>query len=133
MTDSGEPGYAEHLSDPGARGQDILNEALGGRHRYASGVRAEESTIRAMSMAQHGLATARVCRPIGRWAAVDVFAYLCREGLPVHPVYAMSYGGRLDRRALRVHTLASVVGDAVWEDRYYGCWLAGVRRLRAAT
>lgn len=50
------------------------------------------------------------------------------SGAPVHPTYAMTYAGRLDRRWLRVHPLRStgparsvVHGRDMdgWEDAYY--------------
>src|SRR5690606_32368747 len=59
------------------------------------GVRAEESADRALSAAVHGVATDRVCRPVLRWTAVDIFAFLARHDLPVHPAYAMSSNGAL--------------------------------------
>lgn len=123
----GEPGYDTRHLDPVADHQDVLRENLTGR--YVSGVRAEESRIRAASLRWHGVSTARTCRPLIRWSAVDVFAYLHRERLPVHPVYGMSYGGALDRRWLRVHPLCSAPPPrsavhgrdmSSWEDDYYG-------------
>ncbi len=134
----GEPGFdARHL-DPHADHQDILKENLTGR--YVSGVRAEESRIRRISVAHRGLVTRNTCRPIGHWTAIHVFAYLARENLPVHPVYAMTVGGKLDRRWLRVHplcaappALSAVYGSdtAEWEDHYYADVIAAARAARA--
>lgn len=118
----GEPGH----DAPDAPTQDALAETLTGR--YISGLRAEESRIRTISIAHRGLVTTRTCRPIGRWNATDVFAYLHRENLPVHPAYAMSAGGYYDRRWLRVHPLLTALpaqsaahgrDRATWEDTYY--------------
>lgn len=123
----GEPGFIERQADPGADHQDVLKENLDGR--YISGVRAEESRIRGISIGHRGLVTKSTCRPIGRWNATHVFAYLHREDLPVHPAYAMSAGGYYDRRWLRVHPLCAALpgqsavhgrDHATWEDRYYG-------------
>lgn len=134
----GEPGYDERHLDPHADHQDILKETLSGR--YVSGLRAEESRMRRMSIAHRGLVTANTCRPIGRWNAVQVFAYLHREGLPVHPAYAMTVGGRHDRRWLRVHPLCSAPparsavygGDsAEWEVQYYRDVMVQARAARA--
>ncbi len=134
----GEPGYDTRHLDPHADHQDVLRETLTGR--YVSGLRAEESRMRRMSIAHRGLSTANTCRPIGRWDATRVFAYLHRERLPVHPVYAMSVGDHYDRRWLRVHPLGSapparsaVHGTSmdVWEDTYYGDVLAAARTARA--
>lgn len=120
----GEPGF--ECGDPTVTHQDMLGETLTGRR--ITGLRAEESRTRRMSIGARGANTAMSCRPIGTWSAVDVFAYLHREELPVHPVYAMSRGGWDDRRWLRVHPLmteapaavAARGGDpAAWEDTYY--------------
>lgn len=98
-------------------------EAEHGR-RHITGVRAEESRVRDIAMARWGEAGPGACRPIGRWKATDVFAYLRKHDLPVHPAYAMSYGGHADRRWLRVSPIGSTIGAdkqrADWERTYYG-------------
>lgn len=136
----GEPGYDARHADPHADHQDVLKENLTGR--YVSGLRAEESRMRRTSIGHRGLVTPNTCRPIGRWDATNVFAYLHREQLPVHPAYAMSAGGHYDRRWLRVHPLGSAPpprsavhgGDpAAWEDLYFADVLAAARAARAAT
>ena len=97
------------------------NRAHGGRH--ITGVRGEESRLRDMAMAIWGEAGPNACRPIGRWTAVDVFAYLHRYNLPIHPAYAMSYGGAKDRRWIRVSPIGGISNAhkdrADWEERYY--------------
>lgn len=123
----GDPHYSpDQYEAPGYRSQDVLKDAIKGP--YISGVRAEESAMRTKSLRWHGVATDRTCRPIIRWTAIEVFAYLSHHGLPVHPAYAASFGGRLDRRWLRVHPLRSKPparsavygGDPdAWEDTYY--------------
>lgn len=134
----GERGYEAHHLDPAARHQDVLKENLAGR--YVSGLRAGESRIRRISIGHRGLTTVNTCRPIGAWSAEQVFAYLEREALPVHPVYAMTMGGHYDRRWLRVHPLCSapparsaVYGRDMdgWEDRYYGDVIATAHAARA--
>lgn len=98
----------------------------GRRHgnRHVSGVRGEESRIRERVMGMWGEAGPRACRPIGNWTAVEVFAYLHKHHLPVHPAYAMSHGGTLDRRWLRVSSLGGIRGSekgrSDWEMHYYG-------------
>ena len=93
-----------------------------------------------MTIGHRGLGTANTCRPIGHWDATHAFAYLYREGLPVHPVYAMTVGGHHDRRWLRVHPLCqapparSAVHDNTrdtWEDTYYGDVIADALAARA--
>lgn len=92
--------------------------------RHITGIRAEESRIRTLVQHRFGDATERTARPIGTWAATDIFAYLAGHNLPVHPAYAMSHGGTLDRRWLRVHALGGVTGAdkgrADWEESYFG-------------
>jgi phosphoadenosine phosphosulfate reductase len=91
--------------------------------RYVSGVRAEESGARQMTMMRNGTATDRTCRPIGWWSVLDVFAYLHRYDLPVHPAYAFSMGGVIDRSHLRVAPLGGDRGTGHnrrhWEQMYY--------------
>lgn len=134
----GEPGFDDRHMDPHADHQNILKEELTGR--YVSGLRAEESRMRRISIGRRGLVTANTCRPIGKWDATHVFAYLHREDLPVHPVYAMSVGGHYDRRWIRVHPLCSAPpatlsgvhgrdGDA-WEDTYYPDVIAAAHAAR---
>ena len=94
-----------------------------GTTRYISGVRGEESRTRGRAMARWGEAGPGACRPIGRWTAVDVYAYLHRHDLPIHPAYALSYSGALDRRWIRVSPLGGISAAdkqrAGWEARYY--------------
>lgn len=73
--------------------------------RWIGGLRAEESSIRARRI-DLGLSLERSCQPLGRWVAGDIFAYLYAFDLPVHPVYACSCGGSLDRGRLRVAGLS---------------------------
>ncbi|MDK8811543.1 phosphoadenosine phosphosulfate reductase family protein [Corynebacterium striatum] len=100
----------------------LIEKRFGPRH--ITGIRAEESRIRTLVQRRFGDATDRTARPIGTWAATDIFAYLAGHNLPVHPAYAMSHGGTLDRRWLRVHALGGVTGAdkgrADWEQHYYG-------------
>ncbi|ERS60792.1 hypothetical protein HMPREF1261_00456 [Corynebacterium sp. KPL1818] len=109
----------KHDADIGWR---LIEKRFGPRH--ITGIRAEESRIRTLVQHRFGDATERTARPIGTWAATDIFAYLAGHNLPVHPAYAMSHGGTLDRRWLRVHALGGVTGAdkgrADWEESYFG-------------
>ncbi|MGE0493306.1 MAG: hypothetical protein AB7S38_29125 [Vulcanimicrobiota bacterium] len=91
--------------------------------RYASGVRAEESSVRRKRVGK-GLATSNTLAPIGRWSTAQVFAYLLQFSLPVHPAYGYTQGGIWDRDRLRVAGLAGGRGTgrgrAEWERLYYG-------------
>jgi len=135
----GEPGFDALQTDPTYRRPNRMKQAI--PERYISGIRGAESKIRRISVAHRGLVTPNTCRPIGRWSGTDVFAYLEREGLPVHPVYAMSYGGVLDRQWLRVGPLCSSLHGTgygafsssdpyQWEDDYYGGYIAEALRQR---
>ena len=92
-------------------------------YRYVSGVRADEASYRKTRMRVHGTVSGRTCAPIGWWKGEDIFAYLEKHDLPVHPAYAMSFGGTLDRQRLRVASLTGQrgtgFGRADWEQRYY--------------
>jgi len=98
--------------------------------RNIHGVRSAESRQRVMSAMVHGVATERMCRPILYWRAPTVFAYLRKYDLPVHPAYAMTAGGLLERGRLRVHSIGddrgSGVGRREWEERYYLDVLNGI-------
>lgn len=91
--------------------------------RHISGVRAEESKIRHLAQARWGDAGPGACRPLGRWTGTQVFAYLHKHNLPVHPAYAMSFGGELDRIWLRVSPIGGITQAhkrrADWEQAYY--------------
>lgn len=90
-------------------------------NRHVSGVRGQESNIRHFRMAKYGENSPNTCAPIGWWSTADVFAYLHKHGLPVHPAYAMSMGGTLDRERLRVDAFGGGKGShrARWEAVYY--------------
>lgn len=105
------------------------NRRFGDRH--VSGIRGAESRARKLRMKGHGVSTRRTCAPIGWWSADDVFGYLARFDLPVHPVYAMSRGGLYSRERLRVDCLADVAGTEFgrleWELDYYPEEMAALR------
>lgn len=105
-----------------SRGGFTLAEREHGK-RHISGVRAEESRVRRIAMARWGTIGPYAARPIGNWSAVDIFAYLHKYDLPIHPAYAMSMAGHYDRRWLRVSSLGGIRGAersrADWEAAYY--------------
>lgn len=109
---------SEHRPDPGFR---AACRRLG-TARYVSGVRGEESGQRRRRMQRWGHSSLRTCAPIGDWEARDVWAYLWAHDLPVHPAYAMTHGGRLDRDAIRVASVGGERGRGFgreeWERRY---------------
>ncbi len=98
--------------------------------RHVSGIRASESSGRELRMRRHGSTTVRTCAPIGWWSAADVFGYLARFNLPIHPVYAMTRGGLYERERLRVASLGGKRGTGhgrrEWELLYYGAEMAAI-------
>lgn len=90
-----------------------------------TGLRADESVTRALSRSVHGVSTSRSCRPIISWRSGDVWAYLARHDLPIHPAYACSFGGMLSRDRIRVNSIGGdhrrgwEHGRRDWEDHYY--------------
>jgi phosphoadenosine phosphosulfate reductase len=106
--------------------------------RYASGVRAEESRARRLRMAHWGECSINTCAPIGHWQIQDVFAYLAMHDLPVHPAYACTWGGKWERRAIRVSTIGGTNGNGgllggngrrEWEESYYPEVMRVVREM----
>lgn len=108
--------------DGAQREFEIASRSLG--ERYISGVRAEESQVRSLRMKRWGASTTNTCAPIGWWKGEEVFAYLHKYNLPVHPAYAMTFGGVLDRKRVRVGTIGGYRGTGrgrkEWERHYYG-------------
>ena len=125
------PQYREQVVDARKAGDKTSKAARYARwmregglpERRITGVRAAESKIRELSAWVHGASTETSCRPIIEWSTVDVFLYLKFHDLPVHPAYAQSMNGALDRDWLRVAPLGGSEGTghgrAEWERRYY--------------
>ncbi len=92
-------------------------------NRHISGVRGQESNVRTLRMKRWGLSTENTCAPIGYWSDKDVFSYLNKYNLPVHPNYAMLGGGRWNRERLRVSEIGDTNGAGggreEWEREYY--------------
>lgn len=109
---------------------DSMGHEFGGRHIL--GIRADESGGRKIRMRRWGTNSPKGCAPIGWWTIADVFGYLSYHGLPIHPAYAMSGGGRWARKSMRVaeigDTHGSQYGRREWEQEYYGDVL---RRIEA--
>lgn len=92
-----------------------------GRRRI-TGLRADESSGRRMRFRASGLSTETSCAPIGYWSAADVWAYLAIHDLPICPVYAMTFGGALNRDKVRTASLGGergrIFGRLDWEKAY---------------
>jgi len=91
--------------------------------RHISGIRAEESAARKLMGQVLGTGTDNACTPLMRWQALDVWAYLAEHDLPIHPAYAMSFGGALSRDRIRVASIGGKRGRGTgrmeWERAYY--------------
>jgi phosphoadenosine phosphosulfate reductase len=100
--------------------------------RHISGVRGKESSLRAMRMSRWGTSTERTCAPIGYWSTSDVYAYLYKYNLPVHPNYAMLGGGRWNREYIRTAEIGDIHGNGIgrteWEQEYYPDILARIHK-----
>lgn len=125
--------YEEHAATSGrdfyATGG-VFARGAAGRRRF-TGIRSAESASRRMSALVHGVSTPTVCRPLLRWSAHEVYAVLELADLPVHPNYAMSRGGTLDRDWLRVDVIGGDTGTGMgrrdWERYYYSDILERVK------
>lgn len=91
--------------------------------RRMTGLRADESGLRRLSIRRLGIDSGKSFRPIAHWKITDVFAYLAQEGLPVHSAYACLGGGRWPREHLRTHSIGGKRGTGMgrreWEQEYY--------------
>lgn len=109
----------------------------GGREkcqRRIIGIRADESGGRKIRMFRWGVASKNSLAVIGFWRTDEVFAYLAKECLPVHPAYACLGGGRWERERIRVAEIGDTNGTGngrrEWEREYYGDEL---RRIEKAS
>lgn len=91
--------------------------------RRITGVRADESSLRKLSVRVHGASTGKSCRPLAYWSGQDIWAYMHLRELPSHPVYAMTRGGTYDRDRIRVGNLGGDMGSGhgrkEWELHYF--------------
>lgn len=91
--------------------------------RRITGIRNQESNKRLLRYLNYGHTTSKTCAPISLWKTWEVFAYLKKYDLPVHPNYAMSAGGRYKRDHIRVDCIAGAQGNGMgrleWEHEYY--------------
>ena len=127
--------YHERTFDYEACGRDEHWRAVAKEFgaRRMTGLRADESGRRRMSLRHLGLDTGRSFRPLAWWSQRHVFAYLAQRDLPVHPAYACLGSGRWPRCHLRTHGIGGKTGNnygrTEWEREYYGDVL---RRLAVA-
>jgi hypothetical protein len=89
-----------------------------------TGVRASESIMRKKSLWYNGLFTNKTLRPIIKWTTQEIFSYLAKYNLPLHPAYGMLGNGRYNRFLLRVDGAIGAEGGLSygrleWEREYY--------------
>ena len=85
------------------------NKLFGGR--FATGIRMQESSGRAINGKLYGEETKDSVRPLLKWSQNDIFAYLKKHDVPVHPYYACLDSGRFKREQIRVGTLYGVLAN----------------------
>jgi phosphoadenosine phosphosulfate reductase len=70
-----------------------------------------------------GTTSTNALAPIIHWKTADVFAYLAKYDLPIHPAYACLGGGRWPREKIRVAEIGDTHGGFhgryEWEMEYY--------------
>lgn len=110
-----------HASGTLERGFSKAEDRYGKSH--ISGIRSQESAMRKRRCLRFGESSETTCAPLAWWSSDDVFAHLFSNKLPVHPAYAMSMGGAIERGRLRVSSLGGQRGTGHgrtdWEKRYY--------------
>jgi phosphoadenosine phosphosulfate reductase len=89
--------------------------------KYITGIRIEESGKRKLTLKTYGIISKNRCSPLAFWKNKDIFAYLVKYNLPIHPNYAMLGNGRYKRERIRTGPLfmASQYGNETWEKEYY--------------
>ena len=96
---------------------------------YISGVRGAESASRAKLLKATAGVTVRSLAPLIKWSDQDVFSYLALMNLPIHPAYAMTFGGAVDRGRVRVGEIGghsgAGTGRTEWEKAYYPLDIGG--------
>lgn len=90
---------------------------------HVTGIRFDESAKRKRRFLFHGIETEFSFAPFRYFTVKDIFAYLYKYNLPIHPNYAMQGGGRWDKYRIRVAAVGNKEGDGIgrkeWEREYY--------------
>jgi phosphoadenosine phosphosulfate reductase len=104
--------------------QHILAELKREYGCHVTGIRYDESAKRRRRFRFYGTETEYSFAPFRYMTVYDIFAYLWKHDLPVHPNYAMTGGGRWDKYKIRVAAVGNREGDGMgrteWEREYYG-------------
>jgi len=103
--------------------QNILKDLKKQYGCHVTGIRYDESAKRKRRFIFMGIETDFSFAPFRYFTVKDIFAYLYKYNLPIHPNYAMLGGGRWDKYRLRVAAIGNVEGDGMgrieWEREYY--------------
>lgn len=101
---------------------------------HVTGIRKDESAKRKIRFICYGRQTVNSFSPFDNFTVSDIFAYLYKFNLPIHPNYAMTSGGLWERNRIRVASIGNREGDGMgrleWEKQYYGDFL---RKIEAST
>jgi phosphoadenosine phosphosulfate reductase len=100
---------------------------------HVTGIRYDESAKRKRRYIFMGIETENSFAPFRYFTVRDIFAYLYKYDLPIHPNYAMLGGGRWDKYRIRVAAVGNKEGDGMgrteWEQEYYPDILAKISLL----
>lgn len=112
----------------------ILHEKYGKR---VTGIRNDESKVRALQWVINGFASINSCRPLSLWKSSEIFSYIHKNNLPLCSVYGYLGGGRYKREQIRTHSIGGVSGNGMgrteWEREYYPDILNRIERKRHDT
>lgn len=90
---------------------------------HVTGIRPDESGKRAKRFKIFGMETINSFAPFQFMTHQEIFSYLAIHDLPIHPNYAMTLNGTLDRKRIRVAAIGNKEGDGMgrtqWEKEYY--------------
>lgn len=91
--------------------------------KYVTGIRKDESADREWRHMAYGAETKNTFAPISLLTTEDIYAYIYEHDLPLCAVYAMSDGGRFDRRFIRLSSIGRPQGRGMgrreWEQLYF--------------
>ena len=112
--------------------QHILEDLQKNYGCHVTGIRYDESAKRRRRFLFMGIETVNSFAPFRYFTCQDIFAYLYKYNLPVHPNYAMLGGGRWDKYRIRVAAIGNKEGDGMgrteWEREYYPDILARINK-----
>jgi phosphoadenosine phosphosulfate reductase len=101
----------------------ILNQLNKKYNKRITGLRKDESAKRKFRFDVFGDESLNSFTPFENFLVADIFGYMYENNLPIHPNYAMTINGLIDRNRLRVAAIGNNEGDGMfrklWEKTYY--------------